>query len=102
VNSDFRLEDFSDESLDSILCLTIESKTKYFEAMVKSYYPKVNQDTDYFVELVESYISSFYLEKLYRSNRFFNEKFIPVYTNTGLIREVVSDLFFIDDTLIVH
>jgi hypothetical protein len=102
VNSDFRLEDFSDESLDSILCLTIESKTKYFEAMVKSYYPKVCQDTDYFVELVESYISSFYLEKLYRSNRFFNEKFIPVYTNTGLIREVVSDLFFIDDTLIVH
>ena len=102
MNSDFRLEDFSDESLDSILCLTIESKTKYFEAMVKSYYPKVGQDTDYFVELVESYISSFYLEKLYRSNRFFNEKFIPVYTNTGLIREVVSDLFFIDDTLIVH
>ena len=102
MNSDFRLEDFSDESLDSILCLTIESKTKYFEAMVKSYYPKVDQDTDYFVELVESYISSFYLEKLYRSNRFFNEKFIPVYTNTGLIREVVSDLFFIDDTLIVH
>ena len=102
MNSDFRLEDFSDESLDSILCLTIESKTKYFEAMVKSYYPKVDQDTDHFVELVESYISSFYLEKLYRSNRFFNEKFIPVYTNTGLIREVVSDLFFVDDTLIVH
>ena len=102
MKSEFRLEDFSDESLDSILCLTIESKTKYFEAMVKSYYPKVDQDTDYFVELVESYISSFYLEKLYRSNRFFNEKFIPVYTNTGLIREVVSDLFFIDDTLIVH
>ena len=102
MKSEFRLEDFSDESLDSILCLTIESKTKYFEEMVKSYYPKVDQDTDHFVELVESYISSFYLEKLYRSNRFFNEKFIPVYTNTGLIREVVSDLFFIDDTLIVH
>ena len=102
MKSEFRLEDFSDESLDSILCLTIESKTKYFEAMVKSYYPKVDQDTDHFVELVESYISSFYLEKLYRSNRFFNEKFIPIYTNTGLIREVVSDLFFIDDTLIVH
>ena len=102
MKSEFRLEDLSDESLDSILSLTIESKTKYFEAMVKSYYPKVDQDTDYFVELVESYISSFYLEKLYRSNRFFNEKFIPVYTNTGLIREVVSDLFFIDDTLIVH
>ena len=102
MKSEFRLEDFSDESLDSILCLTIESKTRYFEAMVKSYYPKVDQDTDHFVELVESYISSFYLEKLYRSNRFFNEKFIPVYTNTGLIREVVSDLFFIDDTLIVH
>ena len=102
MKSEFRLEDFSDESLDSILCLTIESKTKYFETMVKSYYPKVDQDTDHFVELVESYISSFYLEKLYRSNRFFNEKFIPVYTNTGLIREVVSDLFFIDDTLIVH
>jgi hypothetical protein len=63
---------------------------------------KVEENTDQFVELVESYISSFYLEKLYRSNRFFNEKFIPVYTNTGLIREVVSELFFVDDTLIVH
>ena len=70
--------------------------------MAKSYYPKVDENTDQFVELVESYISSFYLEKLYRSNRFFNEKFIPVYTNTGLIREVVSELFFVDDTLIVH
>ena len=102
MKSDFRLEDFSDESLDSILCLTIEGKTKYFQAMAKNYYPKVDENTDQFVELVERYISSFYLEKLYRSNRFFNEKFIPVYTNTGLIREVVSELFFVDDTLIVH
>lgn len=74
----------------------------YFEAMVKSYYEKVPEDSNDFTDLVESYISSFYLEKLYRSNRFFNEKFIPIYTDTGLIREVVSDLFFIDDTLIVH
>jgi hypothetical protein len=102
LKREFKLEELSDASLDSVLCLPIERKTQYFEAMVKSYYPKVDKDTDDFVDLVESYISSLYLEKLYRSNRFFNEKFIPIYTNTGLIREVVSDIFFIDETLIVH
>ena len=102
MKNEFRLEDLSDEALNSILSLSIESKTAYFEAMVKSYYDKVPETDEKFVSLVEAYFSSFYLEKIYRSNRFFNEKFIPIYTDTGLIREVVSELFFIDDTLIVH
>lgn len=102
MKKEFRLEELSDGALNSVLALSLEGKTMYFEAMVKSYYEKVPEDSNDFTDLVESYISSFYLEKLYRSNRFFNEKFIPIYTDTGLIREVVSDLFFIDDTLIVH
>ena len=58
--------------------------------------------SDRFRDILESYISSFYVEKMYRSNRFFNEKFVIVYTQTGLIRNVWSDLYYTDDDLITH
>ena len=62
----------------------------------------VNEKSDEFKNVLESYVSSFYVEKMYRSNRFFNEKFIIVYTQTGLIRNVWSDLYYTDDDLITH
>ena len=98
----FILEELSDESLDAILCLSPAQKIKYFSLMVKNYYPMQIEGSKEFTDLVETYISSFYVEKLYRSNRFFHEKFSPVYTHTGLIRDVVADIFHTDDTLITH
>ena len=60
------------------------------------------EECDEMKNIVESYVSSFYLEKMYRTNRFFNEKFTPIYTTTGLIRNIWADLFFADDDLITH
>lgn len=98
----FILEELSDESLDSILSLTPSQKTAYFSKLVKHYYPSQEEGSEEFIDLVETYVSSFYVEKLYRSNRFFNEKFSPVYTETGLIRDIVADIFYTDDHLITH
>ena len=53
-------------------------------------------------ELLENYLSSFYVEKLYRSNQFFNEKYIMTYTHTGLVRNVINEMYFTDDDLITH
>ncbi len=102
MTQQFILENIEDAALDHILSLPPEAKTTYFKKLAKRFYPQMDESSDQFKQVLESYISSFYLEKMYRSNRFFNEKFIIVYTQTGLIRNVWSDLYFTDDDLITH
>jgi len=96
------LENVAEEALDHILSLPPEGKTLYFSKLAKKFYPKVDEKSEEFKNILESYVSSFYVEKMYRSNRFFNEKFIIVYTQTGLIRNIWSDLYYTDDDLITH
>jgi len=102
VSNIFILQDLPDESLDAVLSLSLTQKSNYFTAMVKTFYENLDEGTEEFEELVASYVSSFYVEKLYRSNRFFNEKFTPVYTSTGLIRNIILDMYYADDDLITH
>ena len=97
----FLLEDLPEDSLDQILGLPPKGKAQYFTKLAKQFYD-YPEDSVEFTDLIECYISSFYIEKMYRSNRFFNEKFTPVYTNTGLIRNIWLDIFFADDDLILH
>lgn len=102
MNNQFLLEDLPIESLDAVLAMELENKVIYFSTLAKNFYPDVEESSEEFTDLLELYISSFYVEKLYRSNRFFNEKFTPVYTTTGLIRDIVANLFYSDKDLIVH
>ena len=98
----FILQDLSNESLDAILSLAPEQKSRYFEAMIDTFYPRLIKGTDEYEEMAATYLSSFCVEKIYRSNRFFNEKFTPIYTTTGIIRNIISDLYYTDDELITH
>lgn len=102
MNNSFILEQLSDESLDAVLSLPLDKKSSYFIAMLKSFYPSVIEGTAEFDNLIASYLSSFYVEKIYRSNNFFNEKFTVVYTTTGLIRNLIADMYYADDDLITH
>ena len=102
MTNTFILQDLSDESLDAVLSLSVPQKTSYFVAMIKNFYPAIDESTSQFEDLLASYVSSFYVEKIYRSNRFFNEKFIPVYTGTGLIRNIIAEMYYADDDLITH
>jgi hypothetical protein len=102
MDTRFLLEDLSTASLDAVLAMDLENKTVYFSTLAKNFYPDIDETSEEFVDLLELYISSFYVEKLYRSNRFFNEKFTPIYTTTGLIRDIVANLFYSDKDLIVH
>lgn len=102
MNNIFILQDLSNESLDAVLSSLPEHKASYFEAMVDTFYPKLVKGTREYEEMVENYLSSFCLEKIYRSNRFFNEKFTPIYTTTGIIRNIVCDLYYLDYELITH
>lgn len=96
------LQDISTETLDIILAMSPEKKNQYFTEVISSFYPRVDHNSQQFVDLLETYISSFYVEKLFRSNLFFYEKFTPIYTSTGLIRNIVADLYYTDESLITH
>ena len=98
----FALSEFPNESLDYVLGMPLAVKREYFHKLIESFYPKTLKTGSEYENLLESYMSSFYTEKLYRSNRFFNEKFTIIYTHTGIIRNIVNDLYFTDDELITH
>ena len=82
--------------------MQLDDKRAYFHKLIETYYPDVLDDEFEYEELLQNYISSMYVEKLYRSNRFFNEQFTIVYTQTGLIRNVINDTYFVEDDLITH
>lgn len=102
MKESFVLEELSDESLDAVLSLPMPAKNKYFAAMVRSFYPHLEEQSKDFEELMATYLSSFYVEKLYRCNMFFNEKFTPIYTSTGLIRNIIADMYLLDKETVVH
>ena len=72
------LENLPEENLDQVLSLPPNGKAHYFSRLIKNFYPDHKEDTEEYHRLMEAYVSSFYLEKLYRSNRFFNESFTPI------------------------
>lgn len=96
------LHELPDSTLNRVLGLDFASKGDYFAMLVKQFYPKIKVDSDKYKEMLGYYLSSFYVEKLYRSNMFFNEKFTVVYTKTGLIRNIIADQYYADDDLIIH
>lgn len=96
------LYEIDSASIDAILSLPETHKIKYFKELVETFYPNTEQNSEEFISLVENYYSSFYVEKLYRSNMFFNEKFTVIYTDTGLIRNIIPDMYYCGDDLIVH
>ena len=70
--------------------------------LIERFYPEVNPDGEMYADLQLNYRSSWLLEKLYRANPVFKESFTFVYTKTGLVRNMISDLYFTDDHLITH
>jgi len=97
-----QLAEITDEVLDEVLCMSVSDRVLYFSILVSTYYPNVPKEKEKYQDLLESYSSSFYVEKLIRSNKFLSEKFTPVYTMTGLIRNIVLDLYFMEEDLVTH
>ena len=100
--TDLTLCELQDETIDYLLGMQLDDKRAYFHKLIETYCPDALDDEFEYEELLQNYISSMYVEKLYRSNRFFNEQFTIVYTQTGLIRNVINDIYFVEDDLITH
>jgi hypothetical protein len=91
-----------ENTIDYILSLPEAERITYYGTLIDKFYPSINKDAPEFERLLVAYETSFVVEKIYRNNKIFRSGFTNVYTQTGLLRNSVSDLYFADDDLITH
>ena len=96
------LYDVKEIAIDYILALPEVERLTYYGTLIDKFYPNVNKNAPDFEKLLVAYETSFVVEKIYRNNKIFQSGFTNVYTQTGLLRNSVSDLYFTDDDLITH
>lgn len=103
MNSDsyFYLYELDNDTLNFILSLSSQDLEKYLHSLIQRFYSKSLSDKEQYFKLVEAYKSSFALEKLYRVNKLIHANFTCIYTSTGLIRDVVLDLYSITPEKVV-
>ena len=96
------LSDIKEITIDYILSLPEAERITYYGTLIDKFYPSINKDAPEFERLLVAYETSFVVEKIYRNNKIFRSGFTNVYTQTGLLRNSVSDLYLADDDLITH
>ena len=96
------LYEITETTIDYVLALSEVERLTYYSTLIDKFYPTIPKETPEFDQLLCAYETSFVVEKLYRNNKIFKEGFTNVYTQTGLLRNSVSDLYFTDDDLITH
>lgn len=101
-NDVFSLYNISDATLNTILNLSDEELTKYIHQLIEKFYPDHMSDDKMYSDLVVGYKSSFIIEKIYRDNLGFQSGFQAIYTKTGLIRDIINDLYYNEDHLVTH
>lgn len=102
ISDPFILNTIDDNNLQIILSLSEDEKLLYINNLIKKYYSNVELNTEVYFNLQKAYIGSFILEDQYRQNKSVQQSFRPIYTKTGLIRNIVNDLFFMPEELLEH
>jgi hypothetical protein len=97
-----RLCDLSDQQLDAIMNFSSEELETYVSELISKFYPHILTGSDDYEKLLKGYASSIFAEKLYREHSIFQAGFKIIYTKTGLIRDIVNEIYYTDDTLITH
>ena len=96
------LYEIKETTIDYILSLSEVERLTYYSTLIDKFYPTISKETHEFERLLSAYETSFVVEKIYRNNKIFKEGFTNVYTQTGLLRNSISDLYFTEDDLITH
>ena len=98
----FELFNLPENTLNYVLSLPEEEKTGYFHSIISRFYSDSELSNEKYKELQVAYRASFMLEKIYRNNKALRDGFRPVYSKTSLIRDLINDLYFIEENLHVH
>jgi hypothetical protein len=93
LDSSFYLYKLTDKELDNILSLTNEEIAIYIGQLIEKFYQGIEPEKAH--QVYNAYRGSFVLEKIIRNSPIIQESFTPIYTKSGLIREIVNDLYSI-------
>ena len=94
-DSSFFLHKLTDQRLEDILSLSDEDSHLYYLNLIRRFYPGSDQEQKR--KLMKAYRGSFTFEYLLRTEPELADAFTCIYTQTGLIREVSNDLYFIGE-----
>lgn len=92
-DTNFYLYELDDTTLDFILSLSIKELDEYVYALICRFYANVSIEDEKYNELKKAYKASFAIEKIYRVNSLIGSNYTAIYTKTGLIRELVLDVY---------
>lgn len=96
------LNEITEDKIDTVLSLNETGKTIFFDSLISEHYPHIEKTSSEYNDLQLNYRSCWMMEKIYRNNDFMKECFSVVYTKTGLIRDIINDLYYTEDNLIIH
>ena len=96
------LNEITEDKIDTVLSLNETGKTIFFDSLISEHYPHIEKTSNEYNYLQLNYRSCWMKEKIYRNNDFMKECFSVVYTKTGLIRDIINDLYYTEDNLIIH
>lgn len=97
------LYELEDNILEYILDLPEQELADYIHILIARFYGHTEKGSSTYLKLFAAYHSSFLLEKAYRAETYLNSNYTAIYTKTGLIRELVSDLYSIGkEKLAIH
>lgn len=94
-DSPLYLHELSLEVIKKVNSMKDQEKTTYFLNLISRFYPTADLETKQ--KLLYAYNGSFYLEEVYREVVKLSGAFTAVYTRTGLIRELVNDIYFMEE-----
>lgn len=87
----FYLDGLSDEALNNIIEMADLEFSQYVRQLILKFYPDATELQQQNLKL--AYKSSFELEKIMRQHANIYAGFTPVYSKTGIIVEIVNDLY---------
>lgn len=94
-DSHLYLHELSTDTIKDINRLDQDSKATYFMNLISRFYPNAEGET--VTNLASAYYGSFMMEEKVRTYPGLAQAFTVVYTKTGLIREVVNDIYFLQE-----
>lgn len=97
-----KLYTLPETSIDYILSLSPQQRYLYLKQVALSNFRVIETDKEMLESLIKGLEVSILFEKLYRNNEFLRKNFTIVYSDGGLVRNVIHDIYYSDDELTTH
>ena len=97
-----KLFSLPESALDYIISLSPRQRYLYLKEVALKQFSVTVEDAEMLERTVQALEASVMLEKLYRNNDFLKKNFTVVYSDGGLVRNIIHDIYYTEDDLIVH